>query len=118
MPLKGHHTGVSMEIKTPTKEERVASHIKGIKMTVMPAIMGFIAGALSSPYFLPQADVSFSFLILALAIYAQKYTFPLIGIKSKDFAFKDWFYLSFISFTFWYVTWTIIINGPAITPLF
>ena len=105
-----------MEIKTPTKEERVASHIRGIKMSVMPAIMGFIAGAIS--YFLPQAQISFSFLILALAIYAQKYTLPLIGIESKNFAFKDWFYLSFLSFAYWYVTWTIMINGPAIKPFF
>jgi len=116
MPLKGHHTGVRMEIKTPTKEERVASHIRGIKMSVMPAIMGFLAGAIS--YFLPEAQVTFSFLVLALAIYAQKYTFPLIGIESKNFAFKDWFYLSFLSFAYWYVTWTIIVNGPTIKPFF
>lgn len=107
-----------MEIKTPTREERVANHIKSIKMSVMPAIMGFIAGALSSPYILPPEQANFSFLILALAIYAQKYISPLIGINSKEFGYKDWIYLGFLTFAYWYVTWTIIINGPAITPLF
>ena len=112
MPLKGYHTGENMEIKTPTREERIASHIKGIKMSVMPAVMGFIAGVLSS--FLPAAQVSFSLPILLLAIYVQKYTLPIIGIESKGFGFKDWIYLGFLSFAYWYVTWTIIINGPAL----
>lgn len=107
-----------MEIKTPTREERIANHMRGIKMSVVPAIMGFIAGVLSSPYVLPASQANFSFLILALAIYVQKYLFPPIGINSKEFGFKDWFYLAFLSFAYWYVTWTIIINGPAITSLF
>lgn len=101
-----------MELKTPTREDRVAAHVRGIKFVLMPAIMGTIAGALSSPYFLSSAHVAFSFLILALAIYAQKFIFPLIGIKSSEFDFKAWFFLSFMTLCFWYVIWTILLNPP------
>jgi hypothetical protein len=59
---------------------------------------------------------SFAFLILALLIYVQKYIFPYLGIDSKRFGFKDWFFLAFMTFCFWFVTWTLLLNGPA--PLF
>jgi EMC6-arch len=56
---------------------------------------------------------NFAFLILALLIYVQKYIFPYLGIDSKRFGFKDWFFLSFMTFCFWFVTWTLLLNGPA-----
>lgn len=58
-------------------------------------------------------NASFGFLILALLIYVQKYIFPYLGIDSKRFGFKDWFFLSFMTFCFWFVTWTLLLNGPA-----
>lgn len=60
----------------------------------------------------PQAPnhAAFAFLILALAIYVQKFLFPLIKVKSAEFAFKDWFFISFMTFCFWYITWTLILN--------
>lgn len=93
----------------------------------VPTIVGMLAGIISSPYFLSQPiyvagaltnplavnHSSFAFLILAIFIYLQKYIFPLIGIKSSGFGFKDWFFLSFMTFCFWYISWTILLNGPA-----
>lgn len=109
-----------MEIKTPTREERIANHIRGIKMVLIPSVMGIIAGFLSSPYFLSPDNANFSFLILALAIYAQKFIFPAIGINSSEFGVKDWIFLGFMSFSYWYISWTILINGqqPAFGPFF
>jgi hypothetical protein len=104
-----------VEIKTPTREERIASHLRGIKMTLIPAVFGVIAGFLSSPYVLSTPHQSFSFLILAVAIYAQKFVFPPWGIDSGKFDLKAWFYLGFMTFAYWYVSWAIIVNGmPAV----
>ncbi len=110
-----------MEIKTPTKEERIAMHLRGIKMSLIPALFGTIAGFLSSPYVLSLPHQSFSFLILALAIYAQKFVFPLWGIESGKFDAKAWFYVSFLTFAYWYLSWTIIANisgAPQFGPFF
>ncbi len=108
-----------MELKTPTREEKVASHVRGIKVVLLSSLMGVVAGFLSSPYFLSSSKVSFSFLILAVAIYVQKYIFPFMGVKSSEFVFKDWFFISFMSFCFWFITWTILLNGtkPEFVPL-
>jgi len=100
-----------VEIKTPTKEERIVGHLRGIKMTLVPAVFGVIAGFLSSPYLLSTPHQSLSFLILAVAIYAQKYVFPLWGVESNKFDTKAWFYIGFMTFAYWYVSWAIIANG-------
>jgi hypothetical protein len=100
-----------MEIKTPTKEERIAFHLRGIKMSLVPALFGVAAGFLSSPYVLSVPHQSFSFLILALAIYAQKFVFPRWGIESGRFDAKAWFYVGFLTFSYWYISWAIIMNG-------
>jgi hypothetical protein len=112
-----------LEIKTPTKEERLAYHMRGIKMTLLPAILGAAAGLLSSPYVLSASYASFSLLIVAIAIYLQKLILPKLGIDSKAFGFKDWFYLTFMTFAFWFITWTIILTDlqgkmPMFGPLF
>ncbi len=108
-----------MEIKVPTKEEKIAFHLRGIKMSLLPAALGVLAGFLSSPYVLSAQYQSFSFLILAVAIYAQKYIFPFWGIESGKFDLKAWFYIGFMTFAYWYVSWAIIANGlPASGPQF
>lgn len=112
-----------MEIKTPTKEERLAYHMRGIKMTLLPTVLGIAAGFISSPYVLSASYSSFSLLILAIAIYMQKLILPKLGVEAKTLDLKAWFYLSFMTFAFWFITWTIILtdlqgNAPMFGPLF
>ncbi|OPY30419.1 MAG: hypothetical protein A4E28_00275 [Methanocella sp. PtaU1.Bin125] len=101
-----------MEIKTPSKDERIALHIRGVKMILVTSLVGALAGFLSSPFFLSPHNANFSFLVLAIAIYAQKYVFPPLGIDSSKFGIKDWFFVGFMTFCYWFMTWTIILNGP------
>jgi hypothetical protein len=108
-----------VEVKTQTKEERIEKHVRSIKLSLVPAVMGTLAGFLSSSYVLSTPHQPIAFVILALAIYAQKYIQPLWGIDSSKFGGKDWFYLVFMTFAFWYVSWTIIVNGmPGGVPQF
>jgi hypothetical protein len=43
-----------MDIKSPTKDERIALHYRGIKMILVTLFLGVLAGLLSSPYILSQ----------------------------------------------------------------
>jgi hypothetical protein len=60
-----------VEIKEPTKEERIAFHLRGIKMSFMPAVLGVLAGFISSPYVLSAPHQAFSFLIQKLLLPLQ-----------------------------------------------
>ena len=70
----------------------------------------------------PQAPnhTAYAIVILALLIYVQKYLFPYLGIDSSKFGWKDWIFLSFMTFCFWFITWTILLNAapPAFGPFF
>ena len=102
-----------MEIKTPTKEERIAFHIRGVKMVIIPSLLGALAGLLSNLFFYNNEPIRiYSLIVLVLAIYVQKFLFPVLGVDSKRFGFKDWFFLSFMTFCFWFVAWTLLLNGP------
>jgi hypothetical protein len=102
-----------MEIKTPTKDERIAFHLRGVKMVLVTSLLGALAGVLSYVLFYNNDPVRiYSIIVLAIAIYAQKFIFPPMGIDSKRFGFKDWFFLSFMTFTYWFITWTLLLNGP------
>lgn len=106
-----------MEIKTPTKNERIALHIRGVKMILVTSLLGVLAGFLSSPYILSQPiyingvltnplaqnHSNYALIILVIAIYAQKFIFPPLGIDSKRFGFKDWFFLAFMTFCYWFI---------------
>jgi hypothetical protein len=110
-----------MEIKTPTKDERIAFHIRGVKMVLLPSLLGALAGIISYLLFYNNEPVRlYSLIVLVLAIYVQKFIFPPLGIDSKRFGFKDWFFLSFMTFCFWFVAWTLLLNGPtpSFVPLF
>ena len=81
-----------------------------------------LLGGITAKQINPHApnNSSFAFLILALMIYVQKFIFPSLGIDSKRFGFKDWFFLSFMTFCFWFITWTLLLNGqpPVFGPFF
>ena len=117
MPLHRESGGYGVEVKTPTKEERIEKHVRSVKISLIPAIMGVIGGFLSSEYILSPQLQTFSILILALVIYAQKYLLPLWGVDAKKFGAKDWFYVGFLTFAFWYVSWAIIVNGMPLDPV-
>lgn len=92
-------------------EEKKRDHIGGIKKTLLPGIVGTIIGALSF-YLITGGgmDDAAGFLLLVVAIAALRYLFPLMGINPVDFERKDWFYVGFMTFNFWFVTWTLLLN--------
>ena len=89
------------------KEKRL-THIEGIKKTLLASLLGIFGGVLSY-YAIP----SFGILILLVVVYAQRLILPRIQIDLKEYQMKDWFYTAFMTFAFWFVSWTILLNKPA-----
>lgn len=95
-------------------EERKKDQIDGIKKTVYPAALGVLAGF--TCYYTPAATISqfpwhFVVVIVLAAIYfIQKVTYPLLKVDVSEFKGKDWFYVEFMAFDLWLVTWTLLLN--------
>ena len=100
-------------IKEKTPEERKQNHIEGIIKTAVASIIGIVAGIVSFKQFGTAEDTTWYAIltiVAVLAYYAQRIIFPAIKINSKEFGFKDWFYVEFLVIDFCLVTWTLLLN--------
>jgi len=101
------------EKKVPAKtdekkeQEKQTKHVEGIKKTLLSSLLGIAGGVLS--YYAPL----YSILILLVVVYAQRLALPRIQIDTKEYRFTDWFFLVLLTFAFWFVSWTILLNRPA-----
>ena len=101
-------------VKSTTPDERKRLLIEGIKKTVVPA---FISAALALVLFLKFGDAKeevswFSVLLLVvlLSYYIQRFLYPLIGVRVKEFETKDWLYVEFLTIIYLLVIWTLLLN--------
>ena len=100
-------------VKEKTPEERKQNHIEGIVKTAVASIIGIVAGFISFNQFGTAEDTTWYAIltiIAVLAYYAQRIIFPAIKINSKEFGFKDWFYVEFLVIDFCLVTWVLLLN--------
>jgi hypothetical protein len=103
--------------KQKTKEDRQAEHINRIKRTLVASFMGILTGALS--YYaggIPaadgiQPDGILGFMLMLAGIVLQKHIFMLSGMDTSKLGGKDWFYQGFMTFAFWFMTWTILLTA-------
>jgi len=99
--------------KQKTKADKQAEHIERIKRTLAASLIGIIVGGLS--YYI---GISFStdsgllaLMLMIAGIVIQKHIFMLLHMDTQKLGAKDWFYQGFMTFAFWYMTWTILLTA-------
>lgn len=103
--------------KAKTKEDKQAEHIARIKRTLVASFMGIGTGVLSfSLGGVPDAaglqkDGLLGFMLMLAGIVIQKHIFMLTGMDTAKLGWKDWFYQGFMTFAFWFLTWTILLTS-------
>ncbi|HIH36704.1 MAG TPA: hypothetical protein HA232_02205 [Methanocellales archaeon] len=98
------------KIPDKIKEEREKERIEGIKKTAVSGIFGIFAGIIS--FYLAgegQVRAGFGLTILLFAILIQKYIYPSINVTGELKA-NDWLYIGFMTLSFWFVSWTLMLN--------
>jgi hypothetical protein len=112
--------------KLKTKADKQAEHIARIKRTLTASLMGIGTGALAfSLGGLPDAtglqkDGFLGLMLMLAGIVIQKHIFILMGMDTDKLGWKDWLYQGFMTFAFWFLTWTILLTffvgtGPVFT---
>lgn len=104
----------------PLPVDETDEYTKRITRTLIAVGAGCIAGIIC--FFTEQATAAtgagksflFPFLVMLVSIIIQKHIFMLIRIDTSKLEKKDWFYQGFITFAFWYVTWTILLSETTI----
>jgi len=103
--------------KEKTKAEKQAEHVARIKRTLAASLIGIIAGILS--YWsggIPdaagvQANGFLAFMLMLAGVVLQKHLFMFMGMDTSKLGTKDWFYQGFMTFAFWFMTWTILLTS-------
>jgi hypothetical protein len=103
--------------KQKTKADKQAEHIERIKRTLVACFMGILTGAVS--YFVGgtpsagglQNDGLLGFMLMLAGIVLQKHIFMLSGMDTAKLGGKDWFYQGFMTFAFWFMTWTLLLTA-------
>ena len=101
--------------------DEAAEYTKRILRTLIAVGCGCIAGIicflidLATPSTGTGKSFLFPILVMLAAIIIQKHIFMLIRIDTSKLEKKDWFYQGFITFAFWYVTWTILLSETTIS---
>jgi len=96
----------------PVKDD----YTERITRTLIAVGAGCIAGVIC--YFVEEAtaasgvgkSIILPVLIMLAAIIIQKHIFMLVFKGALRLEKKDWIYQGFITFAFWFVTWTVILS--------
>jgi hypothetical protein len=103
--------------KVKTKADKQAEHVARIKRTLVASLIGIGTGAISfylggAPDAAGLQNDGFLGLMLMLAgIVIQKHIFIFMGMDTAKLGGKDWFYQGFMTFGFWFMTWTILLTS-------
>jgi len=100
-------------IKERTPEEKQKEHRDGIVKTVVSALLGTIAGVLCFHLYGAGEDriwYAVLTIVIGLTYYIQKFFYPQLKIDTKEFKFKDWFYVECIVVDSFLVVWTLLLN--------
>ena len=99
--------------KQKTRADKQAEHIDRIKRTLVASLIGIFVGGLS--YYISRTfstDSGLLALMLMIAgIVVQKHIFMLLHMDTEKLGAKDWFYQGFMTFAFWFMSWTILLTA-------
>ncbi len=102
----------SLSRKKKTKLEKQAEHIIRIKKTLVACIAGIFVGILS--YYLQvtiKNDIGLlAFMLMLAGVVLQRHIFVLMHIDSSKLGAKDWLYQGFMTFAFWFMSWTLLLS--------
>ncbi|WP_332897896.1 MULTISPECIES: EMC6-like membrane protein [unclassified Haladaptatus] len=94
---------------TETLDRRKA-HMRGVTVTSVSALAG-VAGAIISAMVATGPQDTTAVFALVGAILVQLPLLRLLGIDVQDFSTKDYLYVGFMTFSLWFVSWTLLLQG-------
>lgn len=104
--------------------EKKTEQEEKIQRTLIACIMGLIAGVLSfylsgnvDPATGLQPEALLGIFILLAGIVLQKHIFMLMHLDYTNIGVKDWFYQGFMTFTLWFISWTILLSTTLLSPM-
>ena len=96
-----------------------ASHLRGVTVTTLASLAGILAAVGSAVVTAGAADPATSTIGVAMVAVAIVVQFPilqalgesgLVAVDVQDFGAKDYLYVLFMTFSLWFVSWTVLLT--------
>ena len=90
--------------------EGYSGHVRSVTVTTLASLSGIVA-MLTSEYAVgvdPSSNVALLVVVGAIAV--QLPILSVAGFDTDDFSTKDYLYIAFMTFSLWFVTWTMLLT--------
>lgn len=117
--MSAEETGEKEIRRKKTPAEKQKEHLLKIKRSLVACLAGMVAGIISFLVIPPtdivgfQAYTALGLLIMLAGIVVQRHLFIFIKLEPENLGKKDWVYQGFMTFAFWFITWTVLLTGSA-----
>jgi hypothetical protein len=117
--MSAEETGEKETRKRKTPAEKQKEHLLKIKRSLVACLAGMVTGIISFLAIPPTEIVGFNswtalgLLIMLAGIVVQRHIFMFAKLEPESLGKKDWLYQGFMTFAFWFITWTILLTGSA-----
>jgi hypothetical protein len=95
-------------------QQGLSGHLRGVTVTTIACLAGVAAALVSGVVVGTTAAAATNVLALVVVggfVVAQFPLLQLIGVDVQGFSTKDYVYVVFMTFTLWYVTYTILLTS-------
>ena len=88
---------------------QLTGHLKSVVVTGLTTVLGIGAGLATKTMELsPGSNTALG--VLAAAILVQFPILQVVGVDVGEFSTKDYLYVAFMTFSLWFVTWSILLT--------
>jgi hypothetical protein len=109
------------EVPVPKKklspQDKQREHLAKVHRTMIACGMGILTGVISF-FAIDRSNITgftsyttLALLIMVAGIVVQKHIFLIARMAPVPLNGKDWFFQGFMTFAFWFVTWTILLTA-------
>lgn len=99
---------------TETTASGLSDHVRGVTVTTIACLAGIISGVASAAVVGTDpaaANNTLAVVIMAAFIFVQYPIYKVIGVNLEEFGIKDNLYVSFMTFSLWFITFAILLTS-------
>jgi len=89
--------------------DRKASHRRSLKVTTI-ATLGGVVAAFASEAAVSDPSSRTGLLVMGGVVFVELVAMRLLGVDVAEFGMKDHFYVLFMTFALWFVTWGVLLS--------
>ncbi|RAW44153.1 hypothetical protein DQW50_15835 [Halorubrum sp. 48-1-W] len=95
-------------------ESGVSGHTRSVVVTTICCLAGIAAGVVSAVYVgTDPADAAdtMALVVFGAFVFLQYPVYSVFGVDIADFGVKDNFYVAFMTFTLWFISYTVLLTS-------